>query len=189
MAARETRGRERRLDLHIPNSNIRVPNLPIWQLKLVLLLASIAIEAVDGELINELVKTLNLYGLEHLLTIFFCTSNIKDKVLPWLNNWHLASLAPCMTIFSRRIDRNIETDGLNDRREAPLPKTTSIAITISAQHSLAGNPQTLQVASIVDCEFCGFYPRGFEIIFLAYIMRKKGGLGVMKTRPSNVSLN
>ena len=49
-----------------------------------LLLASIAIEAVDGELINELVKTLNLYGLEHLLTVFFCTSNIKDTVLPWL---------------------------------------------------------------------------------------------------------
>lgn len=125
--------------------------------------ASITMEAVHGELMDDLVVTLNEEDQERL------TSNvllyINDTVLPQLRQLRSSTLGSVRGNI-------IPPYRLKTRaRRAHYPSRTSATKDYVychndlAQHNIVVNPETLQVASIIDWEFSGFYPSDFEYPF------------------------
>ena len=125
--------------------------------------ASVTMEAVDGETMDVLAKTLDEGDQEKLNRNVF--QYINETVLPQLNQLTSSTLGSVQ-------GKIVPPYRLQDKRERThWPSKTSATKDFVychndlAQHNIVVNPETLQVVSIIDWEFSGFYPRGFEFPF------------------------
>ena len=126
-------------------------------------LASITMEAVDGELMDQLAKTLKEEDQKRLKNNVF--SYINGTVLPQLRRLRFKTLG---SVYGKIIPPY----RLQHRDHRPRwPSRTSAAQDFVcchndlAQHNIFVNPEILQVVAIIDWEFSGFYPEDFEYPF------------------------
>ena len=143
------------------NTTIRVPRFLNFSLEGDV--ASVTMEAVNGELMDELAKTLNKEDQETLNSNVL--SYINHTVLPQLKKLRSRTLGSLRGI----IVPPYRLQAKDKRTHWPSRKSGTEKYVYChndlAQHNILVNRETLQVASIIDWEFSGFYPEDFEFPF------------------------
>ena len=143
------------------NTTIRVPKFLDFSVESDI--ASISMEAVDGDPMDELAKSLNSEDQKTLTSNVF--TYINDTVLPQSNRLRSGTLG---SVRGKIVPpyRLQERDGRPHwLSRTSISKGYVYCHNDLAQHNILINPETLQVAAIIDWEFSGFYPQGFEFPF------------------------
>lgn len=143
------------------NTTIRVPKLLHFSIHDNV--ASITTETVKRETMHELVEKISEEDKERLTSNVFLY--INETVLPQLNKLTSKTLGSVRGDIIPPVRLQMKDDRPHWPSRTSATEDFVFCHIDLGQHNIMVDPETLQVVSIIDWEYSGFYPRGFESPF------------------------